>query len=49
MFPLIITVLHRDYNWEGGGGGAMIPFKDCSYKGEHPPVQGFRVYRVSRV
>ena len=30
MFPLILTVLHRDYE-----RGTIIPIKDCQHKGEH--------------
>ena len=31
MFPLIPTVLNRDYS-----RGTLIPIMDCEYKGEHP-------------
>ena len=31
MFPLLITVLHRDD--AGGEGGTRTPIKDCEYKG----------------
>ena len=34
MFNLLLTVLTRDYS--RGGGGTVIPVKDCQYKGEHP-------------
>ena len=23
----------------GGGGGAIIPIKDCKYEGEHPKIK----------
>ena len=33
MFPLILTVLNRDYS---------IPIKDCEYRGEHPSKNQLR-------
>ena len=37
MFPLILTVLDREYNREYC---TTIPTRDCSYKGEHPKLRG---------
>ena len=34
--PLILTVLNRDYIL-GGGGGTIIPIKDCKNKGGNIP------------
>ena len=36
MFPLILTVLKKGLYQ--GGDTIIIPFKDCSDKGEHPNI-----------
>ena len=44
MFPLILTVLNREYSTPPPPPATIIPTKDCSYKREHPKV---RVQRLA--